>query len=72
MLDDDTALVAVRIEGLPLVVGEARPLTDPLTDLVKPVLDPHGLLVLDGILVAEPTAEEETVACEFEGDVVAE
>jgi hypothetical protein len=72
MLDDDTAAVAVRIEGLPLVVGEARPLTEPLTepltDFVKPVLDPHGLAVPDSTI----DAEEETVACELEGDVLAE
>jgi hypothetical protein len=66
----DTVVVWLRvaIEGLPLIVGEARPLTDPLTDFVKPVLDPHGLAVLDGTIVAE----EETVACELEGDTVAE
>jgi hypothetical protein len=60
--------LCVAREVVPLVVGEARPLTEPLTDLVKPVLDPHGLAVPDGTIVAE----EETVACELEGDVVAE
>jgi len=60
--------LCVAREVVPLVVGEARPLTEPLTDLVKPVLDPHGLAVPDGTIVAEG----ETVASELEGDVVAE
>jgi len=70
----DTLVLWLRVarEGVIFMVGEARPLTDPLTDFVKPVLDPHGLLVLDGTIDTDPIPEEETVACELEGDVVAE
>jgi hypothetical protein len=69
----DILIVCVRVikEGLPLA-DTVCILGDPLTDFVKPVLDPHGLPVLDGTIDADPRAEEDTVACELDADTVAE